>query len=98
LAVGVGAVDGDTVTFYTSNVTFPSEAFYNQKAEGWLGKQAVVFVSGSSAYNGTVYCSYKGNVRSSAAFSMELRSGSMDIYQSHNQAAARFIIEREFHC
>lgn len=76
LAVGAGAVDGDTITFFTSNVTFPSEALYDQKAEAWLGKQAVVFVSRSSAGNGTVYCSYKGNVRSSTVLSMELRSGS----------------------
>jgi hypothetical protein len=76
LAVETGAADGDIITFYTSNTTFPSEAFYDQKAEAWVGKQAVVFISGSSASSGTVYCSYQGTARSPTVVSMELRSGS----------------------
>jgi len=82
LAVGEGAVVGDIVSFYTSTVTYPSEAFYDQKADAWLNKQAVVYIPVPGSINTTVFCNYKGNGQAPTNISIGTFPGNTDWCQS----------------
>jgi len=77
LAVGDGAALGDVVSFYTSTVTYPNEAFYDQKADAWMNKQGVVYIPEPVPANAPVFCNYRGNGSAPTNISIGTYSGSM---------------------
>ena len=72
--------ESGSATFYTSESTYPSAEFYEQKVVSRPGSPGVIFVPKPSDVDGVVFCSIEGDNFIETNFSIGLYSGGINMF------------------